>query len=46
MQEAEVGRIAVPGQPQQEKFSRPHLNGKKLGRGCMPVIPAIVGSGK
>jgi hypothetical protein len=27
--EAEIGRIAVPGQPWQ-KFVRPHLNGKKL----------------
>jgi hypothetical protein len=31
-QEAEVGRIMVPGQPRHKKFTKTHLNrGKKLG---------------
>jgi hypothetical protein len=37
--EAEIRRITVPGHPgQKKKFTRLHLNGKKLG-----VIPATVG---
>jgi hypothetical protein len=30
MQEAEIRRIMVPGQPRQKKLMRPHLNGKEL----------------
>jgi hypothetical protein len=31
MWEAEIRRIAVPGQPRQKKLARPHLKRKKLG---------------
>jgi hypothetical protein len=37
MQETEIKRIMVPGQPRQMKLQRFHLNDKKLGmvmRGC------------
>jgi hypothetical protein len=30
MQEAEIRRIAGPGQPQEKKFEDPHFNGKKV----------------
>jgi hypothetical protein len=31
MQEAEIGKITIPGQPRQKKFARPYLSGKQLG---------------
>jgi hypothetical protein len=29
MWKGEIGRILVPGQPQQKQFARPYLDGKK-----------------
>jgi hypothetical protein len=42
--EAEIGRIAVPGQPGQKKFVRSHRNGKKLDGWYTPVTQAMVES--
>jgi hypothetical protein len=45
MQQTEIGRTAVLGQSRGKKLDRPHLNRKKVERGChIPVIPAIAGS--
>jgi hypothetical protein len=44
VQEAEIGRIVVPGQPEQKKFLRPDLNRKSWALCFMPVIPATAGS--
>jgi hypothetical protein len=41
MQEAEIGRITVPGQLGEKKLSRPHHNRKRWGWWHTSVIPAM-----
>jgi hypothetical protein len=43
-QKVKIGRILVPGQPKQKKFSRPHLNRKSWVWWHAPVIATTAGS--
>jgi hypothetical protein len=38
MQEAEIRRFVVPGQPRQKSLQDPNLNRKEWGMVCLPVI--------
>jgi hypothetical protein len=44
--EAEIGRTMIPGQLQQKKFGRSHLNRKKLVVVAHTCHPAMVGNVK